>query len=147
MKTKPILRHRIKEVCKERGISVRELARLAKISSSELDRIVSGKKPLSLKQTMMICGALNANSYEIFGLKFDKKLINDLDDVLLGSATVWLAESCDLYKVKLSQSEYPHWISFIYKEVVSRNLNGYETHELAKTVVKVIEQVKRRGRN
>jgi transcriptional regulator with XRE-family HTH domain len=144
MKTKIILPNHIKEVCQERGISVRELAKKIGVSSSQMDRIVGGKEQPTLSETMKICGVLNTDSYKIFGLTFDKKLVNNLDDVLLGSVTVWLAEACNLYKVHLTKAEYSQWVSFIYREVVTRHMNGAETQHLATVVVKIIDQIKRK---
>lgn len=144
LKTKLAVPNKIKEICETRGVSVRKLAKLADISSSQLDRIVSGKEPPTIKQTMSICGALNVNSYEIFDLKFEKKLTNDLDDVLLGSATVWLLEAARDYKLELNKADCAKWVSFIYKETVARSLNGQAVRDLAATVVKILELVKRK---
>ncbi|MDD3289157.1 MAG: helix-turn-helix transcriptional regulator [Alphaproteobacteria bacterium] len=139
MKTKTILPNRVKEICDERGISVRELSRLAKISSSEMGRIVSGKEQLTLKQTMTICGILNVNSYEIFDIKFPKKFTSGFDDVLLGSITIWLSEASSRFKVKLTKPEYTRWTTFIYKESLSQNLPAPKTQSLTTTVIKILE--------
>jgi transcriptional regulator with XRE-family HTH domain len=139
-----MIQNRLKELCDQHNMSIRELARKAHISSAHMNRLARGEGKMTLTQVMKICGVLNVNSNEVFGLPFNRKFRESCDDVLLGTITVGLLDSADQYGVRLNEKDLSKWACFSYKEAVAKHLNGPAVNDLTETVVKVLSLVRKK---
>jgi len=127
----------IEKLCKERGISARQLAKKIEISPPQMSRLINGQAVLSIKWLLKIAAALEVQPTDIVELPMNKKFIAKCDAALLGSIIGWLLEASAQFKVVLSKEQLSNLTSFIYNEVAERGLNFNETRHLTFAAVKV----------
>lgn len=127
----------IEKLCKQKGLSARQLAKKIGISPPQMSRLINGQAVLTIKWLLKISAALDVQPNDIVDLPMNKKFIAKCDETLLGSIIGWLLEASDDYKTKLSAEQLAKLASFLYNEAAEQKLSFHETRALAFSSVKV----------
>ena len=122
---------KIQDLREDRGWTQEQLAAIVGTTGPQINRLEKGQRKLTVEWLLRLCAAFDVSADKIVNIPMPKKIVSTSDPAMLGAVVGWLIEACDKYKFKPDSKEIGKWASYVYGDVVEKDLNFKEARELA----------------
>jgi transcriptional regulator with XRE-family HTH domain len=130
------MKNRLREIRESRGLTAAEVGKGIGVTGTQIQRIETGDRGLSLETLLSLCGFLGVTADEIVDIPVKGSDKANYDETLLDSAIGFILEACDEYSIKPDKKQIAKWVSLVCNDAVKLNLNVRQVRGLADTLVK-----------
>ena len=132
-----MLKNNIQPLREARGWSQGVLASRIGTTGPQINRLEKGQRKLTVEWLLRLCAAFDLPADKVANIPVTQVNTTTADPAMLGLVVGWLIEACDEHGIEQNAKDIGKWTSYVYTEVVEKDLNFTEAKEMAFQIVQL----------